>query len=166
MDMNRRKALTKAITVCSITFGGCLSESSTDSHADHGSTRESQEGRVDSVFIENLSDTKVKVVVIIHNGDDDEGISNQYKIPERTGVEIPEVGIEGERYNVGVQYDRNLEAYEWSVQNSCIHESQSTELSIRINEDETLTVFAEGCDEKSTGIRAGIDYADHEKYII
>ncbi|WP_312912101.1 hypothetical protein [Natronosalvus caseinilyticus] len=49
---------------------------------------------------------------------------------------------------------------------TCIHENESTDQSILIKEDEALAVFTEGCDEKSTGIQAGIDYFDHEKYII
>ncbi|MFC7230402.1 hypothetical protein ACFQMM_01710 [Saliphagus sp. GCM10025308] len=165
--MNRRTILVKAITACSVASGGCLSGPSNDSKPDqNGSTDGPVEGRVDSVFIENLSETEVRVGIVIHDENNNKEISNRYRIPEKTGIEIPEVGIEGEEYETAVQYDGDLEEYEWSVQDTCVHENESTDFSILIEENRTLVLFAEGCDEKSTGIRAGIEYFDHEEYII
>ncbi|WP_312912099.1 hypothetical protein [Natronosalvus caseinilyticus] len=123
--MNRRTVLVKFVVACSIPFSGCLSESSnepsesTNPESDqNGSADETPEGRVDSVFIENLSETEARVEVVVQKENGDEILANAYRIPGSTGIEIPAVGIEGEEYDVSVQYDGVHKEDEWSVKDT------------------------------------------------
>ncbi|ELY94166.1 hypothetical protein C483_03340 [Natrialba hulunbeirensis JCM 10989] len=155
--MNRRDILATTGVSLSVATLGCVQRTANNTTG----TSDEGTGRADTIYIENENESESVVELVVTESDGTVVIDQEYVIPGKTGIEIPEIGERGNEYAVVVTHEDTIEESEWSVR-ECGGDG-STDLSIQLSERNTF-VGTEGCDELSAGIQPDLTYGNHEEY--
>lgn len=168
--MKRRDVLGVTGVVFGAGFAGCSSKGlGPDGPAGTGERTQSPAGsddrREDSIYIENFDGRSYRLTLtVVAESTDETVLENRYDVPSEQGLEIPDIGREGQTYTVtAVVEDGPVEAYEWEVRDCEFDDGQDTALGVRL-EDAEVTFLTNDCDAVSVGYE--LAYSDHTLYVV
>lgn len=191
--MNRRKILIASGITLFTSITGCLGgkfnaerngneddihnetdgenrNNNTNNHSNDDGKYTYDESRQDPIFIENTTDSEIVVeLLVVQKSDGETLIENAYKVPRRTGLEIPDIADVESEFEITAEYDGMVEEYDWTVL-TCAHDKGpevggETALGVEITEDE-LQILNTGCDEAGAGENMDLTYKNHKEYKI
>lgn len=180
--MDRRFFLRYTTAGFSSVFAGCIGGNTDLDGAENtkpsGSQSRTSEyqydgSRHDPIFIENMVNFQVVVDVRVeHLEDSDVLIDNSYRVPAKTGLEIPDIAAVGSGHEVRATYGETTEEYGWTVL-TCAHEDgpeAGGETAVGIEVDDryegSLAILHTGCDEAGAGDHRELPYEEHDEYIV
>lgn len=109
--------------------------------------------RVDDFYVENLHGERHTVHVTVSAGNDDPVIDGRYRLPARTGIHIPDVGEEGNSYDVVVSLGDGRRLDEtWDVRDCPNAYEGNRDASVRVTAEGELRLVENGCDVITVGL--------------
>ncbi|WP_276257096.1 hypothetical protein [Halomontanus rarus] len=125
------------------------------------------ESRQDPIFIGNTTDSEITVqLTLVSESEGETVISGEYTIPEKEGIEIPEITDVGEAYEITVESGEKEQKFEWTISTCAVVDGPEpgyyTKLYVTFSEND-IRFSSLTCDETIPWDH-NVEYDHHEKY--